>query len=365
MAHRAARAAIRARIDGYYANGDIDGLFSGEADRDAAALSTGADRSLVAELMWCRYLASGDPEHLAVAIDLADQVAATDPRLRPEVLDIALDTLDDPQTLPDLDDAQREIWAGLFYDMTVALSAGAFDDLARLNRIINGLALVLELTPQGHPERRRAVVLDARYRSERAKLTGNHADAEAAAATMGEVLAGTTADDPDLPLLRQFHAGALLFVYDLTGTMESRVALAEALLESADDEWSAALGAVIAQREPDAGPVTTEQALTLGRLGVAVHPVGDPGRPGALFALGAALSQRAGDRQSIPDNTEAVAAVREMLDLLGPFDDGSEDANVRRGECDDVPRPVLEPALRADQRRGRDPGGPRRNPHGA
>ncbi len=331
MTPAAARTAIQAQVDAYYANEDSDGLFSIETDRHAALLlGAGTDLPLLADLMWCRFFASDDPQHLATAIDLADQVAAIDPRQRPEVLGMAIDALDDPRTLADVDDGQRESWAGLFFSMTVALSADASDDLARLNRIINGLTLSMDLTPAGHPVRSRAAVLQAHYRSLQARLTGRVGEAEAAATTIRALLAEVPDDDPDLPHLRQLLGDTLLTVYELAGTIESRVALAEALLESVDDEMSAELGAEIAELPPGHGPITTEQALALGRLRLAVHPVGDPARPAALFSWAAALSQRAGDRQSVADNTAAVAAIREMLDLLRLSDDDSTDSKIRR-----------------------------------
>jgi hypothetical protein len=132
---------------------------------------------------------------------------------------------------------------------------------------------------------------------------------------------------------------ALAAAYEQDGSMAAQVALAEALLDhiaetGAPDPATAGLAKAIWRVEPGSGDqMETEQALTLARLGVAVNPVGDPGRPAALFALATALSQRAGDQQAISDNEAAIAAMREMVDLEATHQpvSGSQDAASRTG----------------------------------
>jgi tetratricopeptide (TPR) repeat protein len=350
MADRAA--ALRARVDAYRTGSDSDGILLEDVARDAEQLyRTGGDApqvlALLAEFHWCRYQAAQQPEDLATAVELADRLATAHPELRPAELGHALDTLDrvtagaDPALDPD--DDHRLAWAALFFSLCLVWTTDPpTTDGAVLDRLVAAMSLVVSLTPDGHGVKRNAMSLLGSYLRQRGRETGRRDDIDAAIAVSREALRRTPVDDPQRPAQRRLVLGTLLAAYEQDGSTAARVALAKALIEGIAETGSTDadlndLGWSIASAEPRSGErVDTEQAVTLARLGVAARQAGDPERPAALFALAAALSDRAGERQSVSDSTAAVAAMREMADLLeahpprsGAPDSG--DATARRG----------------------------------
>jgi hypothetical protein len=341
-------AALRARIDAYRVGSDADGISSQGAASDAEELRrAGGDApetlSLLADFYWCRYEAASDQGDLAIAAGLTDRLSGPHAGLRPVVLGAALDVLDrftvgaDPGL--DIGSDQQLAWAGLFYSLCVVWAGSPVKDAGVHDRLVASMSMVVALTPDEYDRKATAMAQLGEFLTERGRAVGRRDDIEAAITVSREALRRTPPGDPRRRMEHKIVCNALAAAYEQDGSMAAQVALAEALLDhiaetGAPDPATAGLAKAIWRVEPGSGDqMETEQALTLARLGVAVNPVGDPGRPAALFALATALSQRAGDQQAISDNEAAIAAMREMVDLEATHQpvSGSQDAASRTG----------------------------------
>jgi hypothetical protein len=207
-------------------------------------------------------------------------------------------------------------WAGLVFTLGVIWGQDHDPDLPRLSRLISAMSLAGALVPDGHPGRRRAIVMVARYLTLRGRATGHGDDLERALAILHEVLAATPPGDPDLRFLRSLRVDALLARLETDPSVAVRMALAALLTEALpDDPTLGPIAELVARPGPDLALLTTEQALALARLDVAAHPPGTAGRPAALLSLATALSRRAGDQRSVADNSSAIAVGEELIEL--------------------------------------------------
>ena len=300
------------------------------AASDAKALRRAGDDdpgtlSLLAEFYWCRFEAARDLDGLAIAAGLADRLSGPQAGLRPAVLGAALDVLDrftaGADTGLDIGSDQDPAWAGLFYALYAVWAESPVRDARVLDRLVASMSMVVALTPDEYDRKATAMAQLGTSLTERGLAAGRRDDIEAAIAVSREALRRTPPGDPRRTMEHTTVCNALAVAYDQDGSVAAQVALAEALLASiaetgGPDPDTIELARAIWQAKPGSrDQMDAERALTLARLGVAVSPAGDPGRPAALFALAAALSQRAGDYQAISDNEAAIAAMRELADL--------------------------------------------------
>jgi tetratricopeptide (TPR) repeat protein len=168
-------------------------------------------------------------------------------------------------------------------------------------------------------------VLAAHYRARRAEATGSADDAVAAAKTLTVLVAATPDDDPELGQLQGFLISARLTAHELLGSVESQVALAEALLTAIGDPDVAELARHYWYVDPDIGDPTPEQQLTLARLGVLAFPPGDRQRFAPLLQLGMWLADRAATTGTSDDTAAAVSATLEAVTIAdaSPLDIGT------------------------------------------
>ncbi|MGW3645629.1 CHAT domain-containing protein [Streptomyces sp. NPDC000878] len=336
-------AALWARIEAYEA-GDDEALTSPAAVAAAESLRAGPgseDGDVLAVLTkyhWYRFHAGLGPEELAAAARTGDRLREGDPDALPgalrDVLELVDATLAGEGTTLDFegDGDWRDAYINLFFTLAQAWwfaheDADPAASAALHDRAVAAMGLTRALMPADDRLRPLATGLLGRYVSTRGARTGDRDDLTSALALLHEALDTTAPGDEFRGTLHSFLVEALAgaAVRDDTpaaGSAFARAAtsaLRELDPDSVDFGHIAELSRSLAARRLSvdlAGDRDIDERVDHARLDAAAHPVADRERAVALFLLGTALQARAGARLSIEDNTEGIAALREMAGLV-------------------------------------------------
>ncbi|WP_041254756.1 hypothetical protein [Frankia sp. EAN1pec] len=346
VAGEGASAALWARIEAYE-EGDDEALTSAAAVTEAALLRDSLDPDDTVALAaltkhhWYRFHAGLGPEELAAGISAADRLRELDPDALPPALRDVLDIVDAALTGEDLtldfgDDVEwrdgyihllftlAQVWwfAYIDADATGDATAGPVHD-----RAVAAMSLTRAVMPGDDRLRPLATGLLGRYLSTRGARTGNPDDLAHAAALLREALDATAVGDEFRGSLHSFLLETLATVVTQDDTPAGGIAFAQAatealrelgpgesdfphLSELADNFAAHRLAADLAQDRD------IDERVAYAQLGTLTRPDATPERAGALYQLATALHARAGARLSLADNTEAIAALREMAGLL-------------------------------------------------
>ncbi|MEV7526382.1 CHAT domain-containing protein [Streptomyces sp. NPDC091371] len=262
---------------------------------------------------WNRYETGGDIG------DLSQVIAAMAGEDGPEVLAFALDFLDrriagEALTLDLEEEEDRLDWAALLYNMAGAM----VNDPAGLERAIAAMEVSRELH-----ETTAGTILLGSYLS----MRRSPEDLRAGLELMRSGLDRTEADHPLRADVHVMLCSALADLYLTDDSPAVGVELAEtfmaalAELPAGGPDWTATAELGMAMAGPhlfDSRDPAEEYALSA--LALAANPPGSADRPLALYRRATVLGIRSFTDVSVPEVQEAVALLREALELpAGPF----------------------------------------------
>ncbi|MFG3023844.1 CHAT domain-containing protein [Streptomyces sp. NPDC048254] len=279
---------------------------------------------------WYSYEA-GSAVSLPDAVRAAELLRGRDPEALPPDLATVLDTVDfvvaegSAALEPPEDDEWRDWYAHLFFQLTRVWDSEE-DDPGSLDRAIAAADIARSLLREDDSLRAFVTALLGRFLSLRGHRARDVAQLTDASALLQQTLEHAGSDHRLRAVIHVFLTGALANAVDVEDTPATGIAfakaataaLAELPLESHEFAATADLAVVLAGERLQLNPAAArdlDEQVAYARLSAAARPGDHPERYGALYLLAVSLHQRAAARQALPDNTEAIATVRELAGL--------------------------------------------------
>jgi hypothetical protein len=237
-------AALRSRIDAYLTTNDLEMLRSADAAAEAKRVMRRSRQdpevlSLLALFYWYRYDPETGVEDLATAVELSNQLRASNPGLRPPMLADILDFIDQvvagEDLVLDIDEADEDrlAIAGLFFNLAGLWWTGYSDtgDAALLDRAIAAMDTTLDLTPDESPGHLSAMTLLGAY----LRARGDPDALDAAVALLREALERAGPGHEIRADIHRFLIGALYPTHEREGSADAMIAFAEAAIGAIEE----------------------------------------------------------------------------------------------------------------------------------